>query len=399
MRIIIAYRYFWPDTPPYATMLREISKWLVDAGHEVTILTAQPAYKPDVKIGRQPSREIIDGVQVVRLPLLREGKSGLLKAVNGGLFIAQAALRVLFGPRRDLVWTATMPPVLQARALSLVARVRRASFLYHMQDIHPEISIYSHTMKPGRIAGIMGYLDRQTLRGSHHAIVLSTDMKKAVEDRGIDPSIPTVLRNFSIGEVADCPLAEAPKDGEPVRFVFAGNIGRFQNLEALVDAFGQIDGDRVRLELVGDGRLKNQLVERVRKQGIDNVIFKDHMSPEDAYRYMTQCHVGLVSLSPNLYKYAFPSKVLTYMAANLPMLAMVEDDSSLARLLRENEIGVSVAWERSLDEMVNVILLAGELAKSGKAEPARMKDYYHPERAREEWVRLIAELETERKAA
>ena len=53
MRILIVYRYFWPDTPPYATMLRDISRWLAEAGHDVEILTAQPSYKPEVGIDHQ----------------------------------------------------------------------------------------------------------------------------------------------------------------------------------------------------------------------------------------------------------------------------------------------------------------------------------------------------------
>ena len=35
-RVLLVHRYFWPDTPPYAAMLREIGRALVDAGHSVT---------------------------------------------------------------------------------------------------------------------------------------------------------------------------------------------------------------------------------------------------------------------------------------------------------------------------------------------------------------------------
>ena len=53
MKITIVYRYFWPVTPPYALMLREMTRWFVEAGHDVEIITAQPSYKPDAGIEKQ----------------------------------------------------------------------------------------------------------------------------------------------------------------------------------------------------------------------------------------------------------------------------------------------------------------------------------------------------------
>ena len=64
MKITIVYRYFWPDTPPYATMLRDMSEWFVDAGHDVEVITAQPGYKPKADIPAQPRQETINGVKI-----------------------------------------------------------------------------------------------------------------------------------------------------------------------------------------------------------------------------------------------------------------------------------------------------------------------------------------------
>ncbi|MGB7286606.1 MAG: glycosyltransferase family 4 protein, partial [Salaquimonas sp.] len=321
--------------------------------------------------------------------------SGLLKAINGGLFIGQAFIRILFGKKRDLVWTATMPPVLQAFAVSLAGRIRGASFLYHMQDIHPEIGLVNKSAKPGIFSKMLIALDRYTLDRSKNAIVLSDDMANALLERGVSQKIPKVLRNFSLGQGNDNTrkLAGPPKSSEEVRFVFAGNIGRFQNLEALVDAFSLVQDQKVKLILVGEGRVKAALQQRVEDAKISNVEFKNHMSAEKVFDFMCDCHVGLVSLNPGLYKYAFPSKVLTYMAANLPMLAMVEDESRLAKLMTDENVGVSVNWEAGSDKLVEAILSVAEKARFGEMKPVEARHYFHPDVAKEKWVNLIAAYE------
>jgi len=384
MRITIVYRYFLPDTPPYASMLKSIASWLVDEGHSVRVITAQPAYKPEAKIPRQPSYEVIDGIEVFRLPLMKEKGKSWRKLINSGFFISLSALQILFGRKTDLVWTATMPPVLQALTIMIAGKVRGAEMLYHMQDIHPEISVASNLMKPGLVTRAMRYLDRYTLRKARQVVLLSEDMREAIVSRGIAAEKVRVVRNFSLGIEGrkDRVVATSPKNSERIRFVFAGNIGRFQNLEALVEAFAKLPKNEVELIFVGDGKAKEALKKKARECDASHVVFYDHMSSEAVFDLMCECHVGVISLLPNLYKYAFPSKLLTYMAANLPVLALIEDESALAKLLRDNTIGVSIPWDRTDEELVQAILSAASLARTGNANPVEMTDYYQPQSAR-----------------
>ena len=140
MKIAVVYRYFAPDTPPYAIMLEKMTAWLAAEGHDVEVLTAQPAYKPEAAIPQQPWRDMRNGVRIRRFWLLPERARGMVRAFNSLCFVLRAAANILFGPRRDLVWTATMPPVIQAFLLCAVAKLRGARFLYHMQDIYPEVA-------------------------------------------------------------------------------------------------------------------------------------------------------------------------------------------------------------------------------------------------------------------
>ena len=71
MRILIIYRHFWPDSPPYASLLRSIAGRLVRDGHQVEIWTEQPGYKSADTRKRAPRREQLDGIRVERFPACR----------------------------------------------------------------------------------------------------------------------------------------------------------------------------------------------------------------------------------------------------------------------------------------------------------------------------------------
>ena len=65
MKILFVYRHFWPDSPPYASMLRTISRHLVEQGHTVEVWTEMPTYQ-DAVGNIDPARsEVVDGVEAV----------------------------------------------------------------------------------------------------------------------------------------------------------------------------------------------------------------------------------------------------------------------------------------------------------------------------------------------
>ncbi len=392
MRILIVYRYFWPDTPPYAAMLRDITGWLAESGHQVEVLTAQPAYKPEVGIPPQPKKEMLGNVKVRRLWLLPESGRGAARAINAALFVFQAFLITLFGQRRDVVWTATMPPVFQAFVLMLAVKLRGSRFLYHMQDIYPEVGVSGGILANGKMARILRWFDNQTLNQTDVNVVLSDDMKMAISQRGAEPDHVAVINNYAWGRTGETGEIKSDKN-DPMRFVFAGNVGRFQNLGPLVEAFSSIDGAFAELHLLGEGKAKQELQRQVNESGAQNIHFHDHLPDDQAYTFMRGCDVGIVTLMPELYRYAFPSKVWTYMAADLPILAIVEAHSNLARLIEDNSIGISVDWNSGDSELRKSIEDTVAAIRSGGFRRPCSVPLYKPEHAQSQWIELFAELD------
>jgi colanic acid biosynthesis glycosyl transferase WcaI len=392
MKVLFTHRYFWPDTPPYAAMLRMIAEHFANAGNEAHVFASQPSYGSSEMA---PRRERLGGLQVARVSAFPEDKGNLLARVCNVIIYCLALFWNILRQRADVVTASTFPPVAAGWTASLAARLARSRFVYHMQDVHPEVSLYAGgAMGRGIAFRMMRWLDTQTLRRADAIVVLSQDMADTVAARMPDRRLPLrIINNFqldSFDKPAD-PPADLVKHEGVRRIVFAGNMGRFQNLPVLVEGCAAYLDDHpdAELLLLGDGEAKPGLVERW--AGHSRIRFAPFLPYAQAEPLIREADVGLVSLAPDIYRVSYPSKVLTYIGLGLPMLALVEPDSALAREIVEHELGAvpRAATPDAIAAALTTMLPADE--------PRRLVARYHAAVSNREavlarWDAVFAEL-------
>ena len=397
LRLLLVHRYFWPDTPPYAVMLRAIAAHWAAAGHRVEVLAGQPSYKPETAPSVAPRSERVDGFVVRRLKMRPDRGRFLGRPRNMLRFSWLVALRVLLGPRRDVVMCSTAPQVLLGWATSWAARRRGSAFVYHCMDLHPEIGQLSGEFSNPLLYRLLMRLDLASCRRAAAVVVLSDDMRDALLRR--DPSLAdriVVLDNFDLPEygAAATESPVAPRD-DVVTVAFTGNLGRFQRLDAMVAAVlaDSPAMDRIRLVLMGEGAAKAGLVAQVAAAPADRrdrVVLLPHGSTAQARALMRTADWGLVSLAPEVIRYAYPSKTATYLSEGLPVLAAVERDSALVRDL--TAWGVGAALPLGSPDALAVAL--AELVAQGAPTATRAREVWRREFAVEgrlaRWDELLA---------
>lgn len=344
--IVLIHRYFHPDTPPYAAILREIALGLGEAGHRVTVLTCQPSYNRSV-VSRAPSSEqLAPLVTVRRWPVLDDRTSAVRKALNLVWFCLRVALSVPRLGRVDRVMAASTPPVVLARVASWVARVKGAEFVYHHQDIYPEVAVCGGQMKEGLRARLLRRADASTDRRASRVVVLSGDMATLIASRGADPAKIAVINNFDPWRASDGPGAGTPS--ERLRVVYAGNLGRFQNLDTVFSTLVALKGDdRLEFHFIGNGPLRGRLEEIVASEGLAHVHAHGYLQPERlAHVLRCETDVGLVTLTPGVVQAAYPSKTMSYLRNGVPVVALVESGTDLVRELESYGAG----WAASPDQ-------------------------------------------------
>lgn len=401
MKILIAHRFFWPDTPACATILGMIGRHWASEGHEVTVFTAYPAYREDGE--RLAKVESFHGIEVFRsrLPFGRSRRNAA-KAVSGLVYLAKLFFFIIRKRRFDVVLCSTMPPVLIGVVSRLGSWMIGARFLYQCMDIHPEVAVATGMMRWNAAMRLLQKLDHWACRHADRVQVLSRDMAAVYRNRGSGgDSIPIVtIPNFGIEEFGSEPLIEPTvegheRNGPSYRILFAGNLGRFQALPELIEAMTLLrDEVHLCLSIVGTGVLEERLKKMVRERDLANVEFHPFQPVDVARRMIRQSDLCLVSLAPEVFRYAFPSKTTTIMAEGTPILAVVEQESELAWMVKTKGLG----W--SCEQSPPAIATSIREAYQERAQIPRMRDHIRKVYASEfsavtvlgQWSELLSQL-------
>lgn len=343
MKILAVHRYYWPDTAPYASMLRKIvAKWQ-SLGHQVDVISSQPSYKSELDNQHRDRVEVLDGATVLRLYLPNENGKPFRRVANAlklGVMVVWKAIT----ERYDVIMISTSPPILGGVFSAIAAKLTGARLIYHCMDVHPEIGRISGEFSNPFIFKILLKLDCWTCKCADQVVVLSEDMKHSIMARSKDAKINTrIINNFSLPS-DDGNLDVLPFDWPDSEFVmlFAGNIGRFQGLDVIVEAMAKLKHRKdIQFVMMGEGAEKKALKEKASSLGA-NVRFVGHQPVELAKAAMRKANFGFVSLTADIYRYAYPSKTMAYLEQGCPLVVIVEPESVLAREVIDGGYGYVV---------------------------------------------------------
>lgn len=402
LRILAIHRYFWPDTPPYATMLRAIAERWSQDGHDVEVLSTQPSYKKRAKIEHCPSVEDVGGIRVRRITLPGDvGRNSLVRIFNIFAFAITVVWYALTRPRFDVIMASTAPPVFVGAAARIAARLRGAKFVYHCMDLHPEIGRISGEFRNPWLYALLQRIDTRNCLKAERVIVLSKDMEQTVLDRpGASGARIEIINNFSLSSFVDTGPDSVPDGLEKppghFRILFAGNIGRFQGLESVVKAVSLLR-HRSNLELVflGEGKAVDELGKCAGDLLGTQVRFFPHQPTDVARAVIRTADLCLVSLAPEIYKYAYPSKTMTYLCEGRPLLVSIERSSELARFVKECGVGIVVHPEDPValaDRLGAIIDNADELHAMSERAARTGQQWFDRDKVLDRWSRLIKEI-------
>lgn len=404
MRILIVHRYYWPDAGAYSAMLHLMAKRFVEDGHQVTVFSTQPGYN-NVTDERLPRFTTTDGIDIHRVGLFQEDKKRFWnRALNVALFTAQLIWHFLtrFG-KYDLVTVASFPPTVTAMIVRWMTWLTGGRYLYHCQDIYPEIAEASGLIKRKWLADLALSIDRKNCRRALAVVSLSNDMQKTLTDRGVPDSNMYIINNFIIDKFDPAVEIDDSLKKIPGKFrvLFAGNMGRFQNLDKLMAAAESLkDLENIQFFFVGAGAMEGELKQQATDQGLmeKTVFFRPFQPLSKVLKVIHDADLAIISLSPGVIDCAYPSKTMSYVEAGCRSLAILEPDCELAELIRQRDLGA--VCDNSTAESIAVAI---------KKEFERWKDSdYDREHIRQignevfgqatimnGWSELLKKLETE----
>jgi glycosyltransferase involved in cell wall biosynthesis len=329
------------------------AKALREQGLAVRVLTGFPNYPggkvyPGYRI-RALQKEVVDGIPVTRVALYpshdRSAKGRVLNYLSFGVM---ATLAGLFGPRPDVIY-AYHPPLTVGLAAGVVGLIRRVPVVLDVQDLWPDTLRATGMIGNARVLRVVGSVARFVYRLSTHIVVLSPGFRRLLIERSVPASKVEVIPNWC-DEVALLQPAGRLPAGFPgleyFRVVFAGNMGRAQGLDAVLEAAALLQerAPQVRLVLIGGGLDATRLRDEAILKGLTNIVFLAPVPMGEVGHVLSAADALLVHLrSDPLFEITIPSKTQAYMAVGKPLLMAVPGDA--ADLVAEAGCGLTVPSE------------------------------------------------------
>lgn len=368
----------------YTDQLREFLR----NGHSVHILSPTEGEEQVIPEGNST---------IYRIPTGKIEKAGIVeKGINTILIESrfQRAIRKhLSNVRFDLVLYPT-PPITFVGAVEYVKKRDGAKTYLMLKDIFPQNAVDIGMMSTQGIKGLLYQFFSRKERRLYQVsdFIGCMSPANAAYIRKHHPDLPSqkigVCPNCI--EVVDKSVDASERQrirekyGIPLDrtvFVYGGNLGKPQGIPFLIECLkSQRDNRDVFFLVVGDGTEYN-LLEQYRKEARqENFQLMQRLPKEDFDTMVGACDVGMLFLDHRFTIPNFPSRLLSYLQAKLPVLACTDPNTDVGKVITEGGFG----WwceSNSTEAFCKVVMDAtrSDLAQMGQAGMEFLQNNYTAE--------------------
>jgi hypothetical protein len=345
MRILIVCHYFAPEVGAPQARLLEMGRAWTRAGHEVTVLTGFPNHPtgvvPPRYRGRLRFKESIDGMRVIRTWLYATPNEGVLRKTLGHLsfMVSSVVLGSTSVGRPDVV-VVSSPTFFSVFSAYLIARSKRARFVFEVRDLWPAVFVDLGVLKNPLVIRLLERMELAMYRAADLVVPVTDGFRRAIVDRGVESAkVVTVTNGVDLEQFVPSSSREfAREHGIDDRFIvlYLGAHGISHGLDAVLEAAALIqEADRAgrsshpaTFVFVGEGARKSGLVARASAMGLENVLFLPAQPKGSVPAIYASADVCLVPLRDvPLFDTFIPSKMFEIMGAGRPIIGAVRGEA------------------------------------------------------------------------
>jgi colanic acid biosynthesis glycosyl transferase WcaI len=407
MRLLLVNQHYPPDSGATGRLLAQLAEALAARGHEVEVLTGRPTYA-EARGVPALRRETVRGVRIHRLPMLPRRNGALSRTLHYLAFAVSSLVAGLFHRRPDAVLAFSSTPMFGGVAAAALARAKRCPFVYVVQDVYPEIAQAMGVVRGKPLAAFARFLEATAWRAAARVVLIGDDLHGVAASRAVEGARLATIANWADLDTIR-PLeqsafrAEQGFGADDFVVEYAGNFGRSQDLDAVLEAArlveertagaGTAGSGRVRFLLVGEGSASVEV--RRRARGLPNVSVAPYQPEERLGEVLAAADLSLIPLRSGLTRYCVPSKVYSILASGRPVGASLDDDSEVARIVEEGRCGFRVDPEDPAAMAEEILALAcdrdraREMGRNGRAYGEKKATL---ERAVKEYEALLTEV-------
>lgn len=349
----------------YTDLLREFAKH----GHNLFVIS------PVERRKNQETRVIkTERATILKLKIGNTQKTNIIEKGISTISIEPqfiAGIKKFFSDVKfDLVIYST-PPITFCNAIEYVKKRDGAKTYLLLKDIFPQnavdIGIMSKSGIKGLIYKVFRNKEKKLYRISDYIGCMSQANVEYVlkQNPGINPEKVEICPNSV--EVVDMSVDEKTR-GEIRRkyaipldktvFVYGGNLGKPQGIDFMIECLkSQKKNKEVYFLIVGDGTEYGKIETYVESDKPSNVRLMKRLPKEDYDKMVAACDVGMIFLDHRFTIPNFPSRLLSYMQAKIPVLAVTDPNTDIGNVIVDGGFG----WWCESDDVDGLVALISKI--------------------------------------
>lgn len=338
----------------YTDLMREFVK----DGHDIYIVS------PTEKRKNEPSRLIDSGkVKILKLQIGNTQKTNLIEK---GISILTLESKFKSGIKKhfddvkfDLVLYST-PPITLQKAVEFVKQRDQAKTYLLLKDIFPQNAVDLGILKTSGIKSLI----YKSFRNKEKRLYKISDYIGCMSNANVE----FLLKHNSLipkETVEVCPNSIEPiainiTEQEKIKirvkydiptdktvFIYGGNLGKPQGINFLMDCIRTNENNKQSYFLiVGSGTEFGKLENFFEREKPKNAMLRSQLPRNDYEVLANTCDVGLIFLDRRFTIPNFPSRLLSYMQASMPVLAATDLNTDIGKVIESGSFGY---WCESVD--------------------------------------------------
>lgn len=331
-------------------MVRDLIIEFEKDGHDVFVVcpcdSENPVSHQFIGQGKVKYLFVDSGNSVGKIAFIKKVKNFLLTDIC----YCRALKDVLCNMEIDLVLYST-PPITLVNTIAWLKKKYNARTYLMLKDIFPQNAVDMGMMKKDGVIGLVWRYfrakERKLYRISDTIGCMSPANCRYICQE--NPDIPSEKVEICVNAYALEPILTIDRNAvraaygipnDRTVFLYGGNLGKPQGLDYLVKVLRENQDKYDRFFVVcGSGNDEDTLLRYMEQEKPSNVLLRKPLPPEEYDTLSRACDVGMVFLDHRFTIPNFPSRMLSIMLNEKPILAATDSNSDVNAVIADGNMG------------------------------------------------------------
>lgn len=341
MRILIFYQYFGTPKGSWSTRFYEFSKRWVEAGHQVTVVTA-PYEKSDIVATKFIERQVIEGINLIVINAPDSNRASVLKRGLNAVMFSLTASWFAITQKADVVISSSGPITIGIPGL--VGKIFGKKFVFEVRDLWPEGAVQIGLIKNKVIIKLSYWFEKVCYFSASLIVTCSSGMTDNLKKRFPNINLLTIpnASDTKLFSTIDSSFSLPEWARGKIIFLYTGSIGLMDDAMQIMKAIEKIKNPDIIFVFIGDGKEKSILMDYADSINKNNIFFLGLIPKTQVVSWLQNAYMAFVTFKDiEVLNTCSPNKLFDAFAAGVPVIQNTQ--GWIKELIDRENCGINVS--------------------------------------------------------